>query len=60
MLGPTAKPPIAYSLSWERFHTGGCNPSAFNCVVAGERCDSLRSHLIHVLGVTVALLIPNQ
>ena len=33
--------------TWERFHTGGCNPSAFNCVVAGERCDSLRSHFIH-------------
>ena len=32
------------SLVWERFHTGGCNPSAFNCVVVGERCDSLRSH----------------
>ena len=49
--------------SWERFHTGGCNPSAFNCVVAGERCDSLRSHFCkhtHVSGVTVALLIPNQ
>ncbi len=30
--------------SWERFHTGGCNPSALNCVVVGERCDSLRSH----------------
>ena len=30
--------------TWERFHTGGCNPSAFNCVVVGERCDSLRSH----------------
>ena len=38
---PTAS---AWSI-WERFHTGGCNPSAFNCVVVGERCDSLRSHL---------------
>ena len=28
----------------ERFHTGGCNPPAVNCVVVGERCDSLRSH----------------
>ena len=51
--------------SWERFHTGGFfeKPSAFNRVVAGERCDSLRSHFckhIHVSGVTVALLIPNQ
>ena len=32
------------STFWERFHTGGCNPSAFNCVVVGERCESLRSH----------------
>ena len=42
--------------TWERFHTGGCNPSAFNCVVVGERCDSSRSHLIYVLGVTPWLL----
>ena len=45
---------------WERFHTGDCKSPAINCVVVGERCDSLRSHLIHVSGVTVALLIPNQ
>ena len=36
--------PTASASTWERFHTGGCNPSAFNCVVVGERCDSLRSH----------------
>ena len=51
-------------MTWERFHTGGCNPPAINCVVVGERCDSLRSHFrktqTYVSGVTVALLIPNQ
>ncbi len=57
-LQPKSLQPTAYLR--ERFHTGGCNPSALNCVVAGERCDSLRSHLLHVSGVTVALLIPNQ
>ena len=33
----------------ERFHTGGCNPPAVNCVVVGERCNSLRSHCSFVL-----------